>query len=290
MRQGTGLSLSLVWASSASAQRAVDAFCYPRDRTAAIEAGAALEYAAKAVVVHLVGPHEIFLTRRMLTEAELWVAGDHVLRAGEPPKPEEIAAARRALLKLKTIDPRAAVDRALTLVDEAKHQHIRGAAKLVVDARNAAAHLGDIDVPVGGLADAFVTAVEAMWALIPAASGSWGLFSDVARVGTLGRRDSWQQDKAIRLAQARDRFHGMGTIFVRRSHSVAGLHDVQCAVCHSAAYYNPVSRDPSPPVVPRAEDDSVALLDCVVCGLTLWGPQIGAPEYRVQPAPLSEGA
>jgi hypothetical protein len=152
----------------------------------------------------------------------------------------------------------------------------------VIRARNAAVHLGDTDVPTGELADSFVTAVEAVWSLIPAAaSGQWGLFREVAKVGTLGRRETWQQDKAIRLAQARDRFHSMGTIFVHRHNSIVGLHEVNCTICHSAAYYDPASRQPSPPVVPRAADDSISLLDCIVCGLTLWGPQIGPPEYRL---------
>jgi hypothetical protein len=73
MKQGVGLSLSLMWASSASAQRAADDFCYQRER-AATEAGAALEYAAKMVVAQLMGLHDVFTDRPTLSDAELWVA------------------------------------------------------------------------------------------------------------------------------------------------------------------------------------------------------------------------
>lgn len=281
MKQGVGLSLSLMWASGASAQRAADDFCYQRDR-AATEAGAALEYAAKMVVAHLIGPRDVFTGRPMLSEAELWVAGDHAARTSRPPPPDDITAARASLLDRHSIKPEAAVKKALKRIEPGQRSSIRAAAKTVIRARNAVVHLGDSDVPLPALADAFVVAVEAMWRLVPAAAaGQWGVYREVAKVGVLGRRDTWEQDKAIRIAQARERFHAMGTIFVQRSSQTAGLYESQCAVCNSAAFYDPASRQSSPSLVPRAADETVAVLDCLVCGLTLWGPQIGPPEYRI---------
>jgi hypothetical protein len=271
-----------MWASSASAQRAADDFCYQRER-AATEAGAALEYAAKMVVAQLMGLHDVFTDRPTLSDAELWVAGDHAARAGSPPSPNDIAAARASLLDRHSITPDLAVKKALKGVEEAQRSAIRTAAKTVIRARNAVVHLGDSDVPLAELADAFVAAVEAMWRLVPAAApGLWGVFSDVAKVGVLGRRETWEHDKAIRIAQARDRFHSMGTIFVQRSNQTAGLYESKCAVCNSAAFYDPASRQPSPSLVPRAPDETVAVLDCLVCGLTLWGPQIRPPHYRLE--------
>jgi hypothetical protein len=281
MKHGTGLSLSLMWASGASAQRAVDDFCYERDR-AATESGAALEYAAKMVVADLIGPRDVFTGRPALSEAELWVAGDHAARSSSPPPPDDVAAARASLLDRHSITPDAAVTKALKRIEPSHRPAIRSAATTVIRARNAAVHLGDFDVPLPELADAFVIALEAMWRLVPAAaSGQWGVFREVAKVGVLGRRDTWERDKAIRLAQARERFYSMGTIFVQRSNQIAGRYETRCAVCNSGAFYDPASRQPSPSLVPRAPDDTVAVIDCLVCGLTLWGPQIGPPEHRI---------
>lgn len=265
--------MALTWASSSSAQNAIGDFCYARERSAAIGAGTALEHAAKAVVAHRVGVRDVFVGRPTLDGPQLWVAGDHEARAGSPPASEFIATARRSLLELRSISAREAITSALPMVDGRSRADAQRAAWLVLEARNAAVHLGDVDTPIEELCDAFIVAIEAMWSLIPAAGGAWGVFTKIARVGVIGR-DELSADAAIRLAHARDRFYSMGTIYVRRRNFVAGLSTVECPVCASAASYDQRCMDPAPEFIPRSADGSVALLDCVVCGLTLWGPQI----------------
>lgn len=74
MKQGVGLVLSLGWASVASAQRAVEDFCWKRELQAAVEAGAALEYAAKAAAAEVLGPSSLFSGSPPFADAELWSA------------------------------------------------------------------------------------------------------------------------------------------------------------------------------------------------------------------------
>lgn len=186
--------------------------------------------------------------------------------------------ARTALLARRTIDSREAVKWATTHLEPEPRATVRAAANRVVEARNAAVHLGDVEVSVGDLADAFVVAMNALWDLAPAGSSArWGLYREVARVGVLGRRDDWVQDKAIRLAQAHEQLHTMATTFSRRSliPGVEELQEVPCPVCKGRAFLNPATHQPSPAYIPRsAPDSTVAVLDCLTCGLTLWGPQI----------------
>lgn len=55
---------------------------------------------------------------------------------------------------------------------------------------------------------------------------------------------------------------------------------VVCPCCGAAARYDPESRELPPSVVSAASDGTVELLDCVVCGLTVWGSQIGDAAFR----------
>lgn len=282
MGSSAGIGSSLTRASVAAAQRAAEDFTALRAERAVVESGLAVESAAKAIVAAVDGPTAVFVSKD-LTEHERWLIGDAEISDEQMPAGVHADEARAAFLARETISARKAINKAQPSLEAPHRGTATRAAHDIMASRNSSAHLGRVAGKIGDLADTFLTAIEPMWTALHLPTDQWwGCFRAVARRGALGRRDTWQLDRDARLALACEHAHAVGVVGLARRRQVV-YDDVRanCPACGSAARYNPHSRELPPSVVNANEDGTVALLDCIVCGLTLWGPQIGEPDLRV---------
>lgn len=274
MENGVGLSLSLAWEGQRAAQQAARWFSLRSAKESAADAGMAVEYMAKAVVAHRYGPSAVLELKpgRELTPDERWVLGDRG-QGDVPPTNEQARLARSSLLDLRSISGAVAVKR-VSAGNPAFTTEVLSAIRLVTEARNSVVHLGGVELALEDLADSFVLAIETLLAGIPFGRDRlWGNYEPVARKGTLGRRDSIELDRDVRLILAKDHFYGLGVSYLRRREMVATGSRVRCPICNAQASIT-VARTAPPAPIEADADGSVLVMDCTVCGLELWADQI----------------
>jgi len=273
MRQGVGLEKALLWSSQAAAQRAAAALCRGDVRRAAPEAGAAVEYAAKATVARMHGPSAVLVTgKQPLSADEQWVLG---LAESGPSglEVERTDAARRRILGLTSIKVRSAVRRATVDLSPDQKAMVRTACEAVCDERNAVVHLGDTTCTAGELGDAVLAALDGLWRVCHVAPHEcWGNFAEVAIPGVLGRLNTPQLDRAARCALARERRDEIGVMAVARAQDLLRP-GRPCEICGCSAFVDERSRDIPPPPINARQDGTVRWFHCVVCGLVLWGDE-----------------
>ena len=273
MREGVGVEASLCWVTARFGQRAVtDYFDGGQHREFVIDAAAAVEFAAKAVVAR----HDADGLYELDDGAELTRAQRLVLNpALGPDKDRPIGSDREdALIWLlqegKTISASDAVKLAgsRTAVDVS-------AANRLIQARNSAVHLGDVDsAKVDKIARDFLRVIGQLWiALNRNDTELWGDLVAIAAVNYLKADRTPVRDAEVRVVRAKRSFHGSGLSGNRHSRLPFVSDSVRCPACGHGAILTTQPVGSSPPVcIPDSQRDKpVDVLDCPVCGLALFG-------------------
>lgn len=276
MREGVGIASSLRWVSQRFAQRALAGFFAGQWREFLIDVGTAVEHAAKAVIAAHDPVNVIVESQRgQLTDADRAVLHGRSWAPDTSVANWETAMGHvAAMLTIRGSDAvRIAHDDLSVALDVT-------ATVALLNARNAAAHIGDVDIEHLDLHGAvFLAAVELLW---PATGPGvrpvdmWGYLAPIATVDHVRVGRSVERDADVRVVLARQHPLGLGVVAAGRRSRIPIDGDVTCPACGSSAFRTTV-----PAVMYAAglagtadPDATVDLLDCVVCDLVLRGPQV----------------
>lgn len=258
------------------AQRGLAAFFDRQYQGFVFDAGATLEYLVKYVVAND-DPTLLYKesVRRELTLDEQFVLDP--LRSKEHPLDyahQQTVIAR--LLKRRTIN----AHDTLRIANDSKH--LGGGIALdeatrVRGARNAALHIGVFDRDVDPVAAAFLTVVASMSPALP--EGLFGDWRDVATTFHLTSNRDHLAEMEVRLCAAKSWWY-----FQHRRHRLDALqldprHATRaCPFCGNGAAIGVADGAHLPPwcVADHERFGTVAILDCMHCGLELYGAQIEA--------------
>lgn len=273
MREGVGVQQSLAWVAARFAQRAVeDFFDGGQHREFVIDSLSAIEFAAKAVVASN-DVNDLFSLDEdvKLTEAQRMVLDPKLSTDKDRPVGEARAEAMNWLLhKGITISAAEAVRKAgkSLVIDIA-------AADRLIKARNAAAHLGDIDVrDVDKLARDFLKVCIQLWAgLNHSEDELWGDLAPIADLNYMKETRTPERDAEVRVVRSKRAFHGLGLSGNRRSGLTFADASVRCPACGQKAIITtqPVGSAPPRCIPLGSRELRVEVLDCPVCGLILFG-------------------
>lgn len=271
MREGIGVEASLRWVSARFAQRAVeDFFERSQDREFVIDAVTAVEFAAKAVVARCDVSRLFKLNKNsVLNDAQLLVLKP-VAGTDDAPTEQLREEALASLLSLISISARDAI----TVANELFPVDL-GRATRLIEARNAAVHLGDVDpVVLDELATDFLSVATCLWAgLGREAVEFWGDLNSIANAEHLTSQRSPTLDAKVRVVLARRHWVGSGTAANRRSRLDFGEAGVRCLACGHGAVLSthPAGSAPERCVPESSKSLPVEILDCPACGLSLFG-------------------
>jgi len=293
VREGVGIESSLRWVSARFAQRALtDFFDGGQQREFVIDAAAAAEFTAKTIVAR----HDVTALfdpdHRNFSPAQLHLLDPHdnagILVHGSP----ERIKALDGLVASITITGLDAARAARSLADI---EVDLAAASRLFDARNAAIHLGDLDEShADRIARDFLSVVNALWAGVGFNDRAlWGDLRSIATPKHLRSSRTPVQDAEVRVARAR-RDHFSSVISAnRRGRLPLADADTRCPACNSPAFttMQPVGTAPERCIPPTRREQPVEVLDCLVCGLVLYGTKqiewaTHAAHRWHQPAPL----
>jgi hypothetical protein len=286
--QGVGVAPALREVAKRFAQRAVLDLLDSHMREFAIDAGTAVEFLAKAVVA-TDDPASLFEIRKdepPLAWRELAVLNPK-LQDGARRRllVHEVQEARVDLARRRTISASRAVRDAFRLAS-INDELLIAAAKGVHRRRNACIHWGDEPVgDVGDAADEFVMLADRLWtALHRSRTELWGWATMVAEVSILGRRDSIELDAQMRIGRSQHELAAVGVVGAARRDTLMGRSpNARCPSCHRRAFVHRQPPGSGPAFLPADSSDGtqVMVLDCLICGLSLWGEQIEM--YAVSP-------
>lgn len=288
MKDGVGIAKSLHKEACRFTQRAMGEFFGRQYIAFIIDAGTAMEHLAKAVLAD-VDPLRLFVK----ADREGFGAGERrvICGGGEPPPTwDELLLIVASIASKQTIS----VARAIRLASKTLPQAVsRGAATRVSAARNAAVHAGEAP-PLAN-----IDSVAADWFGVMSVLGVrthpmelWGNWAPVASLDHLCTTRSPRADAEVRVRRAYNSRNGLVVDNARRSH--IKLRDVdsalECPACHAAAAITMQLSSMMPEhLLPTAEDrDQVRVLDCLYCGLILYGTQIEFAAARWPHAPAAE--
>jgi hypothetical protein len=273
MREGVGVEASLCWVAARFAQRAVeDFFEGSQHREFVIDAAAAVEFAAKAVVAR----HDVNELYELRKGTELTDAQRLVLNPSlGPDDARPIGEAREAAMQWLLQNGRTiSGTKALTLASRRTSIDAKATANLF-KARNAAVHLGDIDsLALDGLAHDFLHGCVGLWAGLPRnESDLWGDLAPIADVKFMTSDRTPEDDAKVRVIRSRRHWHASGISANRRSRLDFAEANEQCPSCHQAALVStqPMGSAPELCVPEHQRQSPVDVLDCPSCGLTLFG-------------------
>jgi hypothetical protein len=275
MRNGVGIAKSLHREAARFTQRAVAEFFNRQVIAFIIDAGTAMEHLAKAVVADN-APLHLFkkVDRDSFTPMEC-----RVICGGSeaPPVWEELGPIVDRIAGLWMIG----VDQAVHLASRkfVEGGVDRGAAKRVSTARNAAVHAGESP------AYTTVDAIATDWLAVMRALGAnqspgelWGNWAPVATTEHLTTQRTSEADAQVRMRRAFNNISGLAIDNARRSWIKldSSNETTRCPVCHSAAAVTALSpsRFPEHLQAATASEAESRVLDCLYCGLALYGTQI----------------
>lgn len=259
------------------AQRAVsDFFAGSARREFLIDAATAVEFMAKAVIAQH-DPVALFTSGSSpLSKDELALLDPPPDHERTPDVDADREAALASVLARQTLRGREAVQVAASLA--AKDNDIIvdvSAARRLFDARNRAIHIGDVDEPqIDGHAKDFLRVFEALTTAaheIPQV-----MFGDLYSIAdqrhmAVGRSPS--VDVRVQVTLAKNRFHYGVVSPARRSRLPVAGDTISCPACRCQAHVTDQPPQSAPPErITGAEFDSTSrTLDCLFCGLTLYG-------------------
>lgn len=277
MRERVGIAPSLRWVSQRFAQRTLVGFFAEQWREFLIDAGTAVEHAAKAVVAKD-DPTRLFTEsdQANLTDAQLVVLRGRATSPNIAVADWDLAVAQ--LAAKHTIGARAAVQFAFELCGG---RDDKVDANQILNVRNAAVHLGDLNVAlIDDAAAALVRSLSAVW---PSTGGGirpsdmWGYLAPVATVDHVTTSRGSRHDAEVKIVLARQRALNVGQVAAHRRRQLSDHRgDATCPACGSAA-----SRDAVPAATyatsnARADPHAtVDVFDCLVFDLSLRGEQVG---------------
>lgn len=274
MREGVGVENSLRWVAARFAQRAVgDFFEGSQDREFVIDAAMAVEFAAKSVVCR----HDVTDLYELVDGAELTPAQRLVLnpRLGadcdRPIGSVRDDAMAWLLEEGKTISAAEAVRKSRKRLEVDV-----SAADRLIEARNAAVHLGDVDArQMDKLARDFVKVIRQLWTgLEHNVTEVWGDLVSIADAKYMKSDRTPVSDAEVRVVRARRAFFSAGLSGNRRSRLPFVDNPVHCPACGQGGAIlttQPVGSAPEVCLPLRLRDLPVEVLDCPVCGLALFG-------------------
>ena len=274
MREGVGVENSLRWVAARFAQRAVeDFFEGSQDREFVIDAATAVEFTAKCVVSR----HDVTDLYELIDEAELTPAQRLVLNPrlgtdGDRPIGSVRDDAMAWLLQEgKTISAAEAVRKARKRLEVDV-----SAGDRLIEARNAAVHLGDVDPRQRDkLARDFIKVIQQLWTgLEHNVTELWGDFASIADAKHMKSDRTPVSDAEVRVVRARRAFFSSGLSGNRRSRLPFVNNPVHCPACGQGSAIvttQPVGSAPEACLPRSLRDLPVEVLDCPVCGLALFG-------------------
>lgn len=152
-------------------------------------------------------------------------------------------------------------------------------------ARNAGIHLGTFPPDPTPYAADLIGIVHHM---TPRPQDVWGPWAGIATVDHLSTMRSPAHDAELRLAEAKARWDPSFVSNNRRSRStVIPSPDgatYRCPVCNNGAVRATTRQVPAVCITPAERDQEVGVLDCLYCGLVLFGTQIAHAE-GLRPTP-----
>lgn len=285
MREGVGIQSSLQWVAARFAQRAVEYFYESSaHREFVIDAAATVEFAAKAVIAR----HQVTVLfdvkgQPSLSSDQLFVldpAGSNQARPSAPAWDEALD----RLVEMETVSLTDAVGRADDFGDLDVD---RSAAKRLVVARNRAIHIGDIDqATTDRLGSDFLTVCTSLWeGLSEPLYILWGDLEPIANSQHMRSDRGAKQEAQVRVVLARRHWYSFGAVGgVYRSHLQVTGDTVPCPACQNPAHisFRPTSAAPPECLHQTELDKPVETLECLFCGLTLFGArqiQLAIPDY-----------
>ena len=274
MKDGVGIAKSLHKEACRFTQRAMGEFFGRQYIAFIIDAGTAMEHLAKAVLADT-DPLRLFTK----ADREGFGAPERrvICGGGEPPPTwDELLLIVASIASKQTISVASSIRLASKTLPQAVS---RGAATRVSAARNAAVHAGEAPP----LAD--IDRVAADWFGVMTTLGVgihpmelWGNWAPVATLDHLCTLRSPKADAEVRVRRAYNSHSGFVVDNSRRSRIKLRDTDsaVVCPACHgdAAITMQLSSMVPEHLVAAATEKDRVRVLDCLYCGLTLFGTQI----------------
>lgn len=270
MDQGVGIANQLRSTGQRLAQLAMADLCRGWRLEFAIHAGATVEYLAKAEIAKK-DVRTLFQAPDELTDAELTILQPPSSRPSLTTSQSDRSEARRRIAQRRTISARSAIDRAADLLREEGRELDVATARSVLDTRNRAVHLADLDPATDWLtASAAVSAAESLWDQRPVEL--WGYFGDVAAAIAEEPPDDLHWSTVSRIALSRERHALQGIVSnFERVELLAEEPSVVCPACGSPAHLK-VRRGPGPfDVSSWTTEQTIEVLTCMSCGLQLFG-------------------
>jgi hypothetical protein len=185
---------------------------------------------------------------------------------------------RHQLAFRRTISARRAVELAFGLAAIDDELLVEGAKRLR-ERRDSCVHFGDEPMGnIGQAADEFAVLAERLWSELQRfRTELWGWASPVAEVSVIGRRATSILDARMRLARAQYELAAVGVVgAARRRRLIGGQPNAWCPSCRGRAFAHsqPPGSGPAYLSGDAQPDVPVMVLDCLICGLSLWGEQI----------------
>ncbi len=286
MREGVGVENSLRWVASRFAQRAVvDFFEGSQHREFVIDAAMAVEFLAKAVVAR----HDVTDLYELDGDEELTHAQRLVLNPALGPGSERLVGSDRVDALTWLVQEGKTVNASDAVKSAARRLKVDvAAADRLITARNAAVHLGDIDsAAIDGLARDFIKTSLQLWAgLSHHESELWGDLIPIAHPNYMKSDRTPIRDAEVRVVRAQRAFYGSGLYGNRRSRLPLDIGETRCPSCRCGAIVTtqPVGSAPEQCIPTSQRELPVEVLDCLVCGLVLFGKKQIEWAIRAYPA------
>jgi hypothetical protein len=278
VREGVGIESSLRWVAGRFAERAVeDFFASSARREFLINAAASVEFAAKGVIArHDVPALYVVKDAPPLSDDERYVLTPGSYPDSDRPSTERWASILDGLLDRPTISGKdaAAVAAKLALVHDQIPVDVAAATRLF-NARNRAAHVGDIDeARLDRHAKDFLKSFSALSAALQAPGLT--LFGDLVPIANQRHMRAVRSPKVetqVQVVLARRRFRSGAVLPARRSTLRVAGDTTRCPACDQDAHVTtqPPHDVPLQRLPPREHGKPVDTLDCLYCGLTLYG-------------------
>jgi hypothetical protein len=281
MKYLQGVARSLWEEACRNGQRACESFFLGQTKVFVIDAGATIEYLAKHTVARA-DPKNLYdpSIRQNLTTDDLFVLDPHKycldsnghVRIDIDQSAAEVALAH--LGELRTISGKVAIN----LANDP--QHLKGAmdaasAHLLREARNRALHIGEFPDDPDLLAKAFLDVVQSMsHRLEPGLFGDW---RDVATTSHMTSKRRPIPEMEVRMSFAKASWYRPVSTHRRGRVKLADDQTTEaCPFCLKPAAISQLlgTEVPERSLDPSERSSSVTALDCLYCGLELFGEQV----------------
>ena len=283
MWQGINVAASLLTETKRCSERAAGSFFARQYPAFVLDAGLVVEYLAKYLIADQ-NPLDLYSgsARRRITphmEAVL----SHPRTSNELTMNER-GVALEQLSKVNTITGKVAVEvlNGPNFLDG--DIYVEGATRLR-EARNMGMHLGEFpqEVP-SSLATDLIAVVDSMTARRTHLRRElWGIFPDVVTRDHLCAPRSATAEAEIRICRARWAWlHAPGAVHRLSSFQISGSRTMKCPVCTNIAGLSTTVGEQTPEFCTETHErgQQVDVLDCLHCGITLYGGQIAAAVAR----------